>query len=51
MTWAQRLKRVFGAEINTCARCGGLGPVCAGKGGSASAVTGRSAERVCAEPW
>ncbi len=23
MTWAQRLKRVFGIEINTCARCGG----------------------------
>jgi ribosomal protein S27E len=23
MTWAQRLKRVFGVEINTCARCGG----------------------------
>ena len=23
MTWAQRLKRVFGVEINTCAGCGG----------------------------
>jgi hypothetical protein len=23
MSWAQRLKRVFGVEINTCARCGG----------------------------
>jgi hypothetical protein len=23
MTWAQRLKRVFGVEINACARCGG----------------------------
>jgi hypothetical protein len=23
MTWAQRLKRVFGIEINTCTRCGG----------------------------
>lgn len=23
MTWAQRLKRVFGVEINPCARCGG----------------------------
>jgi hypothetical protein len=23
MTWAQRLKRVFGIEISTCARCGG----------------------------
>ena len=23
MTWAQRLKRVFGVEIDTCARCGG----------------------------
>ncbi len=24
MTWAQRLKRVFGIEINICTRCGGL---------------------------
>jgi hypothetical protein len=23
MTWAQRLKRVFGIEIDRCARCGG----------------------------
>ncbi len=23
MTWAQRLKRVFGIDIDTCARCGG----------------------------
>jgi hypothetical protein len=23
MSWAQRLKRVFGIEINTCTRCGG----------------------------
>lgn len=23
MSWAQRLKRVFGAEIEACARCGG----------------------------
>jgi len=23
MTWAQRLKRVFSIEIDTCARCGG----------------------------
>jgi hypothetical protein len=23
MTWAQRLKRVFGIDINTCTRCGG----------------------------
>ena len=23
MCWAQRLKRVFGIEINTCTRCGG----------------------------
>ena len=23
MSWAQRLKRVFGVEISTCARCGG----------------------------
>jgi hypothetical protein len=23
MTWAQRLKRVFGIQIDTCARCGG----------------------------
>ena len=23
MTWAQRLKRVFGIEINTCTCCGG----------------------------
>ena len=23
MSWAQRLKRVFGIEINTCARCSG----------------------------
>jgi hypothetical protein len=23
MSWAQRLKRVFGVEINTRARCGG----------------------------
>ena len=23
MTWAQRLKRVFGVEINACVRCGG----------------------------
>jgi len=23
MCWAQRLKRVFGIDINTCARCGG----------------------------
>jgi hypothetical protein len=23
MTWAQRLKRVFGVEIHTCTRCGG----------------------------
>jgi hypothetical protein len=23
MTWAQRLKRVFGIEIETCAVCGG----------------------------
>ena len=23
MTWAQRLKRVFGIEIETCAQCGG----------------------------
>jgi len=24
MTWAQRLKRVFSIEIDTCARCGGM---------------------------
>ena len=23
MTWAQRLKRVFGIDIHTCAACGG----------------------------
>ena len=23
MTWAQRLKRVFGIDIATCRRCGG----------------------------
>ena len=23
MNWARRLKRVFGVEIETCARCGG----------------------------
>ena len=23
MTWAQRLKRVFGIEIETCEQCGG----------------------------
>ena len=23
MTWAQRLKRVFGVQIEACARCGG----------------------------
>ncbi len=23
MSWAQRLKRVFGIEIDSCARCGG----------------------------
>ena len=23
MLWAQRLKRVFGIEIDSCARCGG----------------------------
>jgi hypothetical protein len=23
MTWAQRLKRVFGIEIESCERCGG----------------------------
>jgi hypothetical protein len=23
MTWAQRLKRVFGSEIESCAACGG----------------------------
>jgi hypothetical protein len=23
MTWAQRLKRVFGIDIETCVRCGG----------------------------
>jgi hypothetical protein len=23
MTWAQRLKRVFGIEIDSCERCGG----------------------------
>ena len=23
MNWARRLKRVFGIEIDTCARCGG----------------------------
>jgi hypothetical protein len=23
MTWAQRLKRVFGIDIGTCAACGG----------------------------
>ncbi len=23
MTWAQRLKRVFGIEIETCSTCGG----------------------------
>lgn len=23
MTWAQRLKRVFGIDIGTCAECGG----------------------------
>ena len=23
MSWAQRLKRVFGIEIETCAQCGG----------------------------
>jgi hypothetical protein len=23
MSWARRLKRVFGIEIETCARCGG----------------------------
>jgi len=26
MTWAQRLKRVFGIEIETCEQCGGEGP-------------------------
>lgn len=25
MTWAQRLKRVFGIEVNTCSGCGGAG--------------------------
>jgi hypothetical protein len=30
MSWAQRLKRVFGVEINTCARCGGKLKVIAG---------------------
>jgi rRNA maturation endonuclease Nob1 len=24
MTWAQRLKRVFGIDIETCAQCGGM---------------------------
>lgn len=23
MTWAQRLKRVFGIDVNTCIHCGG----------------------------
>jgi hypothetical protein len=23
MTWAQRLKRIFGIDIQTCAACGG----------------------------
>lgn len=23
MTWAQRLKRVFGIDVNTCVHCGG----------------------------
>ena len=23
MTWAQRLKRVFGIDVETCIRCGG----------------------------
>ena len=23
MTWAQRLKRVFGIEVETCIHCGG----------------------------
>ena len=24
MTWAQRLKRVFGIDIETCSECGGV---------------------------
>jgi len=36
MTWAQRLKRVFGVEINTCARCAGKLKVIAGKDGPGS---------------
>lgn len=30
LTWARRLKRVFGIDINTCARCGGQLKVIAG---------------------
>jgi hypothetical protein len=30
MTWAQRLKRVFGIEIETCEQCGGAVKVIAG---------------------
>jgi hypothetical protein len=30
MNWAQRLKRVFGIEIDTCRRCGGTLAIIAG---------------------
>jgi hypothetical protein len=29
MSWARRLKRVFGVEIERCARCAGRRPVIA----------------------
>jgi rRNA maturation protein Nop10 len=31
MTWAQRLKRVFGIDIETCPACGGAVKVIASK--------------------
>ena len=29
MTWAQRLKRVFGIDVNTCGHCGGAARIVA----------------------
>ena len=46
MSWAQRLKRVFGIEIETCAQCGGQVRVMASKAKSAGFRQGRRGVRL-----
>ena len=48
MTWAQRLKRVFGIEIETCEQCGGAVKVIASidKSSGETICTANAARRV-----